>query len=95
MLDVSQMDLRELAQAYAEGLIDFEQYRHARTQLLDRVTGEATIVVREPTRPMQHSYRLAQAEEAVAFSRVYGHVPIWLLIASAIVLILVVWLVVE
>jgi hypothetical protein len=78
MLDTSHMDLHELARAYADGRLEFEQYRSARTQLIDRVTGEATIVVRQTTRPVVHASHVAHSEERVTHRRLDRRVLRWL-----------------
>jgi hypothetical protein len=95
MLDVSQMDLHELARAYSDGQLDFEQYRCARTQLLDSVTGESTIIVRESTKPMGLCVKPVLAEEDVMPRRSYGPVLTSLLITLAVALILACWLLLE
>jgi len=92
MLDTSHMDLHELARAYADGLLDFDQYRSARTQLIDRVTGEATIIVREPTNPAAHASHVALCEEGARPRRLNGRILSGFTAALFVMIILVFWM---
>jgi hypothetical protein len=94
MLEVSKLDLHALARAYFDGLLDFEQYRRARTQLLDRVTGEDTITVQQPTRPMVPDLKPSLDEQGVV-SRLLYPVMAWLSITLIVVLALLFWMVAE
>jgi hypothetical protein len=87
------MDLRELARAYYDGLLDFDQYRHARTQLLDRVAGGPTTVPHArssqtpPVEPVD-----GPAAGGRGAPRSYIRRSVWLLVLLALSLALLFWL---
>jgi uncharacterized membrane protein len=49
-VDPTEMGLHGLAQAYAKGQLNYQEYKRARTELLDRVTGDVTILAHRPER---------------------------------------------
>ena len=94
-LDISRMGLHELARAYSDGQLDFEQYRCARTQLLDRVTGEATIMVRQPTRPVKHAFHTAISGVGASPRRLNGRLMSWLSAILFVAITFVFWLLMD
>lgn len=92
MLDTREMDLRALARAYSGGLLDFKQYRRARAQLLDRVTEDATIMVRSHSRSVDFAAGQTWVEKGVAKRKSYSVILLSLL-ATCILIILAFWLV--
>lgn len=94
-LDTSRMGLHELARAYSDGLLDFEQYRCARTQLLDRVTGEATVMVRQPTRPVKHAFHMAISGGGASLRSLNGRLMCWLSAILFVAITFVIWLLMD
>lgn len=92
MLDTSQMDLRALARAYSGGLLDFEQYRRVRAQLLDRATEDATIMVRPHSSSVGPVAGQRSAETGVMKRKSYSVILLSLLV-MCVLLILTFWLV--
>ncbi|MEJ2694044.1 MAG: hypothetical protein P8166_13615 [Candidatus Thiodiazotropha sp.] len=89
MLDTSQMDLRALARSYYEGLLGFDQYRRARRELLDRMTGDATAIRQPPPTSTELSYKPVPVDKGVTKRRFHRPILFWSLFV--VLLIMVAW----
>jgi hypothetical protein len=95
MIDTTQMDLPALARAYYAGLIDFEHYRSARTDLLDRLTGDATIMVQRPAGPAEIDPKQLLPDEDATSQKSYLPILFGALLVLLVLLILALWYVIK
>jgi hypothetical protein len=91
MLEKEGMSLQELARAYADGQMDFQEYRRVRTQLLDRITGEATVIVNYEDITVEQETHSRQRIVDVRYLFPNSHVIRWLISTCVVVTVLMLW----